>query len=295
MKISATFACLLLTGAQVTASAQTTSGTSGSLTVNGKVTQLRNAQAMKAQHYGFGANGTPVLDSVTVVFLSDASADDLDDNFELVVKAKQGKLHALLLTITSAGKLSDGTLYHDALKDGAESIFTSHANLKLTKSNAAAVAGSVKTTERLDLVDAKEKVDGMGGKLDFSVSFTAPIQHDPKPTVEGPAAAQSAPAKVVEEFIQAAEAKDVTAMKRVVRSEVVAMLDDPQGQQMLVGLLGESYPPGKKITIVRVFDFGERAWVEGDSQRTEESGKLTNETYKIRAIKENGAWKVSPL
>ena len=107
--------------------------------------------------------------------------------------------------------------------------------------------------------------------------------------------AETLPAKAVQEFMRAVAAKDVAAVKNVVRKEVAEMLGKPEGQEAIMGMLGEWYPADKKINLVRVFDFGERAWVEGESQRQEESGKTTNVTTRIRAIRVNGEWKVSPL
>jgi hypothetical protein len=63
-----------------------------------------------------------------------------------------------------------------------------------------------------------------------------------------------------------------------------------------MGLLAYSYPPGKQFTIARVFDFGNRAWVEALSKRPGASaGATVDETYRIRAVRVNGAWKVQPM
>ena len=282
--------------AMAVATAQTGGTASGSLTVNGKAIKLGSAQAMKAEHYVFGANNEPVLATVIMVFVSDMPADDLEDNFELSERAKAGKLHGLLLTFTKDGKPYEGTIYHEALQTGAESIFLSSVVFdRGVHKDTSAFGGTMQTKEAIDLIDMKDKKDESRGKLDFKVTFNSPYMQEPRPTAEGDAAAGTAPAKAVQEFIRAVEASDLPALKRIVRKEVADILEDQRGQQMLLGMLAESFPPGKKIRITRVFDFGDRASVEGASQRKEKNGKLTDETYKLRAIKVNGEWKVSPL
>ncbi len=286
MTIPMILCCMQLIVAETVASAQTSGTATGTLTVNGKSTKLSYTQAVKAQDWTFGADRKPVLATVIRVFLSDVPVDDQEDNFELSVMAKGGKLHGLQISLSKEGKLLSGVLYHEAAQNGAESIFLSSVLFDDKVADEKTVGGKFR---------AKTPIDLSAGKLDFNATFNAPFQPEPKPTVEGPAALETASAKVVQEFIRAAEAKDVAALKKVVRKEVAEMLDKPEGQEAIMGMLGMSYPAGKKIKIVRVFDFGNRAWVEGESQRKGKDGKPINETYKIRAIRVNGEWKVSPL
>lgn len=278
--------CMLLVVAMAVASAQTSGTASGTLTFNGKATKLSYSQAVKAQDWIFGADHKPVLATVIRVFLSDMPVDDQEDNFELSVRAKEGKLHGLQITFSKDGKLLNGSLYHEAIQSGVESIFLSTVLFERKVFDDKTVAGKVGTKTPIDL---------SGKTLDISITFSSPFQQEPKPTVEGAAAAETAPGKAVQEFIRAAEAKDVAALKRIVRKEVAEMLEKPEGQEAIMAMLGGWYPAGKKIKLVRVFDFGDRAWVEGESQRPGDDGKPINETYKIRAIRVNGEWKVSPL
>lgn len=277
---------LLISATLTVASAQTPGMATGNLSVNGKMTKFSNAQAMKTQDWTFGADNKPVLSTVFILLVADAQADDLEDNFELSVRAKEGKLHGLLLTLSEKGALLSGSIYHDGEETGMESIFTSKIRFKKNLLNDKTISGKLETGGTMDI---------SAGKLTFSVNFSAPFQQAPKPTIEGPAAVESSPGKAVEEFIKAAEAKDKEALKKLVRKEVAQMLEKPEGQEAVMGLLGESYPPGKQIRIERVFDFGDHAWVEGKSQRQEADGRTTDETYKIRLIRVNGEWKISPL
>ncbi|MBI3787268.1 MAG: hypothetical protein HY276_03335 [Ignavibacteriales bacterium] len=286
MTISVTFCSLFLGLVATAAVAQKQSTTSGSLKLNGKTTNLGYAQAIKAEDWTFGPNNKPVLATVFRVLLSDMQFDDLDDNFELSVMAKEGKLHGILVTFNKNGKLLSGSLYHEASETGVEDVFVSKIMPQSKVLNDKTVSGKIRTEEPISL---------SAGKLELSATFSASIQEEPKPTVQGNAASETAIGKVVQEFIQAAETKNVAALKKIVRKEVAEMLEKPEGKEAVMGLLGMSYPDGKQIKIVRVFDFGNRAWVEGDSQRAGDDGKPVKETYRIRAIRVNGEWKVSPL
>ena len=65
-----------------------------------------------------------------------------------------------------------------------------------------------------------------------------------------------------------------------------------------MAMLNESYPADelKAMKIVRVFDFGNRAWVEGVSKRPGRSGTAAIDvTYRIRTVRVNGDWKVQPM
>jgi len=76
------------------------------------------------------------------------------------------------------------------------------------------------------------------------------------------------------------------------------MLESPDGKESVMGLLEGSFPPDevKQLKIIRVFDFGTRAWVEGTSKRPSRGGKAsTDVTYRIRAVKAGAEWKVQPM
>ena len=275
--------------------AQTGATVSGTMHVNGKAMKLACVQAIHAEDWTFGTDNKPVSITVTKVLLSDAPAYDLEDIFELSIRAKEGKLHGLLLKFSEDGKPMEGTIFDESLKTGTEPVFLSSVDFQDTSFTKASVAAKGQTKEPIDLISLKEPLEGSTGKLELTVAFDTPFQPEPRPTAEGPSAVETGPAKAAQEFIRATEAKDVPAMKRIVRKEVVEMLENPEAQQTVMGMLGESYPPGKQFTNARVFDFGDHGWVEYKSQRLGDDGKPVDETYKIRVVRVNGEWKVSPF
>ena len=280
--------CLLLAMACTFASAQTSSIATGTLTVNGKATQLSYAQALEAEDWTFGADRKPVRVTVIKVSLSDAPIEDQEDNFETFLRGREGKLHAVMLTFNAKGEAVEGVIVHHAFTNGAISF--SGANVARFER---------KTFD--DKTIAGKVWSGMFGEFqgityDFSAAFSAPIQHEPKPTVEGPAAANTGPGKAVQEFLRATTARDLAALQAILRPEIAKLLVDPQRKQEVMGLLDYSYPAGRQFTIARVFDFGNRAWVEALSKRPSASGGAPIDvTYRIRAVRVGGEWKVQPM
>ncbi|HTP12805.1 MAG TPA: hypothetical protein VMM37_04225, partial [Bacteroidota bacterium] len=154
MIISKHFVYLLLVGMQAVGLAQTTVGASGSLTVGGRATNLAFARALKAPQYSFGTDGKPVLDTMILVLVSDAPAEDLEDDFELGIRSKAGKFHGLLLTFNKNGEASSGTIYHDALESGSEGIFVSHVAFESMSVNSVEISGMGRSTEPISLSSA---------------------------------------------------------------------------------------------------------------------------------------------
>ena len=286
MTFTTMFFCVLLAVAGSVAAAREQGTVTGSLTLNGKATKFSHVRAIKAEDWTFGEDRKPVLTTVYRVLLSDTPFDDLEDNFELSAMAKQGSLHALLFTINKKGEVLGGSVYHQASETGVENMFASRLDFQSKTVNDKKASGKLQTVEPMSL---------SAGNLEVKATFDTPYWTEPKPTAQGAAAAETAPAKVVQEFIKAAQAKNLSALKKVLRKEIADMLDKPEGQQAVMGMLEMSYPPELQVKIARVFDFGDRAWVEGDSKRKEESGKITDVVYRIRVIKANNDWKVSPL
>ena len=279
---------VLLAVAGTYAAAQTSGTATGTLTVSGKATQLSYAQALEAEDWTFGADRKPMRVTVIKVALSDAPIEDQEDNFETFLRGREGKLHALLLTFNAKGEAVEGVIVHQTFTNGA-----------ITFSGANVARFERKTFDHKTIagkVWAGKSGEFQGITYDFSAIFSTPVQREPKPTVEGPAAATTGPGKAVQEFLRAATARDLAALKAIFRPEIAKLLVDPQRKHEVMGLLDYSYPAGKQFTIVRVFDFGNRAWVEALSKRPSASGGApVEETYRIRAIRVNGEWKVQPM
>ena len=226
---TASLICLLLIVATAIALTRKPGTATGTLTVSGKVTRLSFAQALKTQDWVFGADNKPHLATVMMVFLSDEPADDLEDNFELSVRAKEGKLHGLLITFSEKGKPSNALLYHQSVNNGTESIFTSKFLLEKQIITDTTISGNVRTTEPVDL---------SAGKFSFSVTWNASFHQQPKPTVEGTAAAETPSGKAVQEFIRTAEAKDITGLKKIVRGKLLRCWKDPKDERLSWGCWG---------------------------------------------------------
>ncbi|MGH9427154.1 MAG: nuclear transport factor 2 family protein [Terriglobia bacterium] len=289
MTTSTIFCCLLLATAGTIVSAQTSGTATGTLTVNGKASKLTYAQTLETEDWDMGPNHKLVKVTVTLVFLSDVPIGDLEDDFDLGARGKEGTLHGLRLKFNKKGELLSGKLYDKAFEGGTNNLFASRVRFEPKVFNGKLVSGKI---------GLEEPDDFSSVKYDFSATFSAPVLREPKPTIEGAGAAETAPAKAVQEFLQAKLAKDVPKLKKLLRKEFVEMLENPEGKDAVMGLLDQFYPVDevKQLKIIRVFDFGNRAWVEGLSKRPSTSGGApTDVTYRIRTVRVNGEWKVQPM
>lgn len=267
---------------------QTSSPAVGSITVGGKATNLSYVLALQTKDWTLGANRKLVEVNVVKVILSDTPVEDVEDDFELGARGKLGNLNALRLVFGMKGDLMSGNIYHKNFEGGTSPVFMSHVLFDRKTLNDKTIAGKV----RLD-----EPVDFGGPTYDFNITFSAAVQREPKPTVEGNTAAETAPAKAVQEFLSAVMAKDIATLKRILRKEFAEMLGNPEGQESVMALLDASYPADevKQLKIVRLFDFGNRAWVEGTSKRSKSGGAPITVTYRIRTVRAGTGWKVQPM
>jgi len=268
---------------------QTSEGT-GTLTVNGKAATLRYANALLTKDWTLGPNRKMVEVDVIKLALSDSPLEDVEDDFDLGARGKMGTLNGLRIVFSNKGELLSGNIYGKDFEHGTSPMFVSHVLFDRKILNDKTIAGKL----RLD-----EPASGFGGPTyDFDITFSAALKREPKPTVEGDAAAETAPAKAVQAFLRAVTTKDVNALKKILRKEFADMLESPDGKESVMGLLEGSFPPDevKQLKIIRVFDFGTRAWVEGTSKRPSRGGKAsTDVTYRIRAVKAGAEWKVQPM
>ena len=279
---------VLIVAAATVAQGQTSGTATGTLTVNGKPTKLMHALALRTTDWTLGPNHKMVEVAVIKLILSDATVEDVEDDFELGAEGKEGKLHGLRIELSKKGELMSGNIYTNAFEAGTSSLLMSQVLVEPKVLNDKTVSGKV-SVKPWDLGDVK---------YDFTGTFSAPVTSEPKPTVEGSGAAETAPAKAVQEFLRALSPNNVAALKQILRKEFVEMLQKPEASEALLGMLNGYFPADevKQLKIVRVFDFGNRAWVEGLTKRPSETGGApTDVTYRIRAIRVNGSWKVQPL
>lgn len=261
----------------------------GSFTVNGNVTKIGGATVLQTKDWILGPDKKFVEAVVIKLGLSNSPIEDIEDDFELGVRGKEGTLHGIRIELSKKGNLMSGNVYDAAWEGGTASIFTSHVLFEPKVFTDQSIAGRIR-------MDGPAELNGV--KFDFDITFTAPVLSEPKPTAEGTAAAGTEPAKAVTVFLHALSSKDVPALKSILRKEFVEMLEKPGGEDAVFGMLGWAYPAEamKQLKIVRVFDFGKRAWVEGMSKRkSEHGGPPTDVTYRIRTVRVGSDWKVQPM
>lgn len=269
--------------------AQNPGTVTGTLTVGGKAIKLSNAQALEADDWDYDAqNHKFVPVKIVRVFLSDAPVADIEDNFDMFLKAREGKLHAVSVNINRKGEVGNGMVIHQAFSSGAITFSGSNQTRFQRKVlDAKSIAGKVSTVTKQEFQEVT---------FEFKLTFSTAIQREPKPTVEGAAAETTGAARTAREFLKAAQARDTAALRGIFRAEIAMMLDDSQRKGEVMGLMEASYPAEQQFKIVRVFDFGDRAWVEALSERPSESGGAPVEvTTRIRLVRVNGEWKVQPM
>jgi len=289
MSLSRILLCMVLSGAASLTFGQTSATVNGTLTVDGKATKLSNALALQTKDWTLGANHKMVEVDVIKLVLSDSPVDDVEDDFELGARGKAGTLNAVRLVLGKKGEVMSGNIYHKAFEGGTSGLFTSHIIFESKAMNNKTVAGKVRMDKPME----------MGGpKHDFNVTFSSPVQVEPKPTTEGTGASETAPAKAVQKFLDAVQGNDAAGLKAVLRKEFVEMLESPDDKESVMAMLNQFFPAEevKQLKIVRVFNFGNRAWVEGATKRPSQSGgSPTDVTYRIRTVRVGSDWKVQPM
>lgn len=289
MAISQSSLWALMVGTVSLAIGQSSGTASGTLTVNETAVKLGHALALQTKDWTLDAKHKMVEVEVVKLILSDSPVDDVEDDFELGARGKAGNLTGVRLEFTRKGELMSGNVYQKAFDGGTTSLFTSHIIFKPKGPIAKTIAGTVRTDQPME----------MGGpKHEFNITFSTPVLVEPKPTTEGSGAPETPPAIAVRKFLSALLGNDVAGLKGILRKEFVEMLESPEGKEPVMTMMSQFFPAEevKLLKIVRVFDFGTRAWVEGTSKRQSGSGgPPTDVTYRIRAVKEGTDWKVQPM
>ncbi|MBI3006241.1 MAG: hypothetical protein HYY49_12620 [Ignavibacteriales bacterium] len=103
MTILRILCCCLVAAAA--ASAQEKSTASGTLTVDGKASKLSYARTLETQDWDMGPNHKLVQITVTKLFLSDVPVGDVEDDFDLSARGKEGTLHGLRLKFNKKGEV----------------------------------------------------------------------------------------------------------------------------------------------------------------------------------------------
>ena len=265
---------LLILGATLMAP-QTEGNASGTFTVGGKTTDLRYARAREVKDLFH-----PTQRQIRVV-LSDVpiTEDAMDDPFVLDDGGHAGKLHAVEVFFTLEGEPDRGSLYHEAFGPGHTSFSGMHRFERKTW-DGKTIAGKL-FMEKPDDFNDKPFID--------SATFSTALDHDPKPTAEGPAAAASGPGQALLEFVRAGRARDLAALKRVCSEEKLKTFEAHMGAQFL-DQMAKYYGAVTGFKILRVYENGDRAKVEAEEK---EPGDEAPSAVTYKTMRVNGEWKVT--
>lgn len=203
----------------------------GTYTVGGKTTKLTYAYATAKKGF-FDEKKEDVLVILSDVALSQAA---LDDQFERMHMARDGKLHALELTINSDKQVTSGTLLHEAFAKFQGSVSATGMHQFDSKTfDGKTAAGKLSTSRPSDFQDIA---------FQYSSAFEAPIYRKPPPSMSGAAARDSAPAKAVLALYKAARAGDLAAVRKALTPESAKVLDGPQAKEAMEFLKATSPDP----------------------------------------------------
>lgn len=247
----------------------------GSITVNGKTTKIAHAYARAVK--GFFDK---TKEDVEVV-LSDVPLDGkaLEDQFERMRLADEGKLHAFEITIGAEGKPISTSFRHNGFKGPSPSGLSSADVFTQKVFDGKIVEASYKS--------AKES-EFFGNTYSFDVAFRADIFRAPKvvpPTAAETAAAQKSPqAKVYADFLRAVQKEDLGAMRKLLAKEPAKNLDSPDAKKM-VGLI--KIMSATDIKVLKIVEKGDTAdlTVSGTQDGNAKNGI-------VHMVREDGIWKV---
>jgi hypothetical protein len=247
----------------------------GTLTVNGKTTTLVYAYAWAEP--GFFDK---TKEDVHVV-LSDVRLPPkaLEDEFERIHMADAGKLHAFEITIDAEGKPISTSFRDDAFKDASPSGLSSADVFTKKTFDGTTVEASYRSAKPHEF---------FGNTYSFDVTFRAGITRAAKPVpptaAETAAARKSPEAKVYAEFLEAVQAEDLAALRRLFSKEQAKNLDSPDARKMVGMVKMMSATDVKVLKVVET----------GDSAELTVTGKQDGAVIGgvVHMVKEGGAWKV---
>ena len=255
--------------------AQTAGKADGSFTVGGKTSKLSYAYAIAKKGF-FDEKKEDIHVILSDVALSPAA---LEDEFERMHMARDGKLHGLELTINGEKQVISGTLLHQAFAEYQGSVSaTGMHQFDATTFDGKTIAGKLSTSRPSDF----QKIP-----FAYAASFEAAIYRKPPPSMAGAAAKESPQAKAVLAFYKAARSGDAAAVKKTMTPESAKNLEGPQGKEAMEFLKMTSPDPAA-AEIESVDAKGDKAEVVVVVR-----SKDGKETSKISVERVAGQWKVS--
>lgn len=247
----------------------------GTYTVGGKTTKLTYAYAMAKKGF-FDETKEDVLVILSDVALSQAA---LDDQFERMHMARDGKLHGLELTVNSDKQVTSGTLLHEAFVKFQGSVSATGMHQFDAKTfDGKTAAGKLSTSRPSDFQDIA---------FQYQATFEAPIYRKPPPSMTGAAAKDSPQAKAVFAFYKAARAGDLAGVKKAITPDGAKHFDAPEAKEAME-FLKMSSPDPAAAEIESVDVKGDKAEVVVVVR-----SKDGKETSTMNVIKVGGQWKVS--
>ena len=245
---------------------------SGKLTVGAKTTALVHAYAL--------ARKDPADKTKERVFivLSDVAipAETLWDDFPGLKLGAAGQLHAVEIEMSADKTVNTAGVVHEAFAD-MQGFHGAPLPAFVAKSYDATHVEGKFTSGKPD--------DPQSTKIEFTATFSAPIQHRPAPTAAGAAVAQTAPGKAVVAFLKAAGAGDKAALRKLMTAEYGKPLDGPNGKAILAQWKANPIDPAK-------VPFG-TAYVTGNSAEVVMVDKSTGMmSAKFNLVLVGGEWKI---
>ena len=247
----------------------------GTITVNGRTTQLSYAYARAVK--GFFDE---TKEDVEVV-LSDVplEAKTVWDQFERVHMAEAGKLHAFEITLNADGKPISTVFRHNGFKGPSPSgLSTADVFEKKVFDG---------TTIEARYRSAKDK-EFFGNTYAFDVAFRADITRPGKavpPTAAETAAAQKSPQVLAyAAYLKAVQREDLGALRMLVSSDMAKNLDAPDAKETVRMIRMMS---ATDIQFLKVVETGDTADVTVTGKQA--GGTVTGVVHMVR---EGGTWKV---
>jgi len=247
----------------------------GTLTVNGRSTEMK---------YAYASAGPGFFDKTkedVTVIVSDVPLDGkaLEDEFERIHMADAGRLHAFEITLDADGKPISTSFRHNGFTKASPSGLSSEDVFEKKTFDGKTVEGRYRSAKPHEF---------FGNTYSFDVSFRADIGRKAKPvppTASETAAARKSPqAKVYADFLAAVQKEDLGAMKKLMSKEQAKHLDDPDAKKMVKMVKMMS------ATDIKVLKLAEK----GDTAELTVSGKQDGNVQNgvVHMVREGGAWKV---
>jgi hypothetical protein len=282
------------------ATSQAAGTTTGTLTINPKATFDSGddkAESIKLSYVRIQKRIDPMDEATRKIpfakkkreiriVLSDQPIPDeaMEDAYGVTMLVQTGKLHAIDLSLSEDGKPSGGTMLYKMLSAGLnEESYKFERKTLDSKTVAGKISMDVRKEAAGGQFDAQNRwVEARGTpKYSLTATFSAPLQPESKPTAQGAAAADSAPGKLVAEYMRAMHAHDLAALKLICPDSVMQKIEGPTGKAYMQSI-NDWLKPG--LQIVRVYEHP--TWAKVDMELP--NGSYTTST---RAIRINGSWK----